>query len=390
MNIIFFAHPKFFAHQSMPRFTNMLVEGMKAKGHNISVWTASPIFIKLAFIPFFKKWLGYIDLYVVFPIIAKKRIQKCPYNTLFVFIDQALGIWIPLVSKKPHVVHCHDFLAQLSALGEIPQSKTSFTGKIYQQLIRNGYTKAKNFISVSKNTENDLLRFLVNKNIRSNVVYNGFSRKFNIGNVSKARCYITKKTSISLEDGYIMHIGGNQWYKNRIDVVNLYGEWRQAYKKNIPLLLIGQSPDNSLFQAYIKSAYKADIHFLTNMPDDLVTNIYQGATMLLYPSLAEGFGWPIAEAMACGCPVITTNEPPMTEVGANTAFYIEKRPLSEHNYSEWLNAGSEVIEKVNSLDGNARNKVIQNGRKMVEKFNTEEALKKIENIYSKILKEEIK
>ena len=44
---------------------------------------------------------------------------------------------------------------------------------------------------------------------------------------------------------------------------------------------------------------------------------------LLFPSLAEGFGWPVAEAQACGCPVVTSNRAPMTEVGGLAATYID-------------------------------------------------------------------
>ena len=51
--------------------------------------------------------------------------------------------------------------------------------------------------------------------------------------------------------------------------------------------------------------------------------LYSRAKSLLFPSLAEGFGWPIAEAQACGCPVVTTGRPPMTEVGGDAAIYID-------------------------------------------------------------------
>jgi glycosyltransferase involved in cell wall biosynthesis len=45
--------------------------------------------------------------------------------------------------------------------------------------------------------------------------------------------------------------------------------------------------------------------------------------MMIFPSFQEGFGWPIIEAQACGCPVATSNRPPMNEVGGNAAIYID-------------------------------------------------------------------
>ncbi len=51
--------------------------------------------------------------------------------------------------------------------------------------------------------------------------------------------------------------------------------------------------------------------------------LYSLAEALLFPSLAEGFGWPIAEALACGCRVLTSNRAPMTEVGGEAAVYAD-------------------------------------------------------------------
>src|SRR5690242_18665361 len=139
MRIIFFTHPSFLSHQSMPRFANMLTEGMKKRGHEVEAWAPKPYFFKLPLPTAFKKWLSYIDQYILFPIIIKRRINKRSKDTLFVFTDHALGPWIPLVKDRPHVVHCHDFLAQRSAMGEVPENLTSWSGKQYQAFIRRGY-----------------------------------------------------------------------------------------------------------------------------------------------------------------------------------------------------------------------------------------------------------
>jgi glycosyltransferase involved in cell wall biosynthesis len=82
----------------------------------------------------------------------------------------------------------------------------------------------------------------------------------------------------------------------------------QLNNPSIPLLLIGESPDMKLLEAYSKSPFKSDIHILTGIEDKWVQRAYAGAIVFLFPSYAEGFGWPIAEAMASGCPVITTRK----------------------------------------------------------------------------------
>src|SRR6478609_376106 len=124
MNIIVFAHPTFLGHQSMPRYANMIEKGMTDRGHSVEIWTASPFFFKLPAPSSLKKWMGYIDQFLLFPIQVKSKLKKNTPNTLYVFSDHALGPWIPLVSKKLHVIHCHDFLAQQSALGQISENST--------------------------------------------------------------------------------------------------------------------------------------------------------------------------------------------------------------------------------------------------------------------------
>ena len=178
MNIVFFTHPDFLGHVSMPRFSRMMEEGMKKRGHKTEVWTPKPRFFKLPVPKAVKKWLGYIDQYVIFPMETRRRLKKWPKNTLFVFTDNALGPWVPLVTHLPHVMHCHDFMAQESALGLVPENPTGWTGKQYQKLIFKGYSKCKNFISGSLNTQNLLHRFLPSKPTRSVLVYNGLNQSF--------------------------------------------------------------------------------------------------------------------------------------------------------------------------------------------------------------------
>src|SRR5690606_565450 len=116
MNIVFFAHPHFLGQQSMPRFARMLSEGMKEQGHKVEIWMPKPVFYNLPFLTILKKWMGYIDQFIIFPSQVKKRLHVCPDDTLFVFTDHALGPWIPMVAHRHHVIHCHDFLAQRSAM----------------------------------------------------------------------------------------------------------------------------------------------------------------------------------------------------------------------------------------------------------------------------------
>jgi glycosyltransferase involved in cell wall biosynthesis len=386
MKIILFTHPLFLDHQSMPRYANMLLVGMIERGHKVEVWSPKSRFYKLALTHSLKKWFGYIDQYVVFPIEVKLKLRHSAKDTLFVFADQALGPWVPLVKNRKHIVHCHDFLALKSALDLIPENPTSFTGKLYQNYIRKGFSKGKHFISISKKTQEDLHRLHQGKIISSAVCYNGLNRPFQTLSPIESRSLLESKLNIELNNGYVIHIGGNQYYKNRKGVIEIYETWRSINNVKIPLILIGSEPSEELSDLRQKSLFKEDIHFITNLSDEHINNAYSGAICLLFPSLDEGFGWPIVEAMASGCPVITTNRSPMNEVGGEAAFYIDKKPNSAMDLKKWKEESATILEKVISLNKIQRAEVIERALTQSQKFTTEHSLNAIEGIYIEINK----
>jgi glycosyltransferase involved in cell wall biosynthesis len=384
MKIVFFAHPLFLGSQSMPRFVNMLAEGMERRGHEVEVWRPEALFSKIP-VRKLKKWLGYMDQYLVFPAAVKSKLRKKGDDVIYVVSDHALGPYVPLLSHLPHVIHCHDFLAQRSAMGEIPENLTSASGQKYQAYIRKGYSKGKNFISVSEKTRTDLEAFLPAKPLRSEMVYNGLNPSFKPKPAAEARILLGSKLQMDLSGGYILHVGGNQWYKNRVGVIGIYEKWRTLYGIDLPLLLIGQPPSGALKDKYVQSAWKKDIHFFSDVDDEAVVNAYSGASVFLFPSIAEGFGWPIAEAMASGTLVVTTNEAPMLEVAGDAAFLIDRRPASDSQQDEWTRGAAAVLHTAITLNDTDRAAAIKKGLINISRFKLEDALDRIERIYKQVL-----
>lgn len=388
MNIIIFTHPSFLVSKSMPKYAVWLANGMRERGHQVEIWTPKPLFYNIPGHHSIKKWLGYIDQYIIFPITVSGKLKNTSEKTLFVFSDHALGPWVPTVSKRNHVIHCHDLLAQQSALGQITENPTGLTGKIYQSYIRKGYSKGDNFISISKKTQVDLHKFLGRSPRISKIVYNGLTQDFEPSNdLNLTRKTLSSATNIDLNRGYILHVGGNQWYKNRRGVVEIYDAWRKASSLDLPLLLIGASPNNLLLAAIEASSYKNNIYTLVNKSDEFVRMAYSGATVFLFPSLAEGFGWPIAEAMASGCPVITTELAPMTEVGGNASTNIPRRPVDESEVLNWATICGSIMEGVVCNSGSDRQNMITLGLENVKRFDSNKALNEIEIIYKMIIQD---
>jgi len=390
MTIVFFAHPHFLGQQSMPRFAQMLARGMKERGHKVEIWMPKPVFNNLPVPTVLKKWMGYIDQYVLFAIEIKKRLHACAPDTLFVFTDQALGPWVPMVADRYHVIHCHDFLAQRSALGEIKENPTRWTGRCYQRFIRSGYSRGRNFISVSNKTQEDLHRFLHFTPSVSEVVYNGLNQSFLPLGTDSARSLLKEEIAWEIKEGYILHVGGNEWYKNRVGVIEIYNAWRSGGRGNVPLMLIGNAPDRNILDAYNLSPYKSEIYFLSGRNDEFVRLAYCGASVLLFPSLEEGFGWPIAEAMASGCPVITTGEAPMTEVAGSAGFFIPRRPQGSDEIINWAEHAARVLDDVLKLSPSELKKVREAGLENASRFETDKALNYIMDIYKNILLSENK
>jgi glycosyltransferase involved in cell wall biosynthesis len=388
MNIVFFSNPDFFGSQkrpafsSMPRYTQMLAEGMVSRGHSVSIWAPGSTFFKLPVKGVLKKWMGYFDQYVVFPGDVRKRLKESPEGTLFVFTDQAQGPWVPLVRDRRHVMHCHDFLAQWSALGLIAENKTGWTGRSYQRFIRKGFRYCRNFISGSQKTNDDLKRLTNIRNSSLNVVYNGLDDLYRPMNVAKARTVLGNKIGLELRDGYLLHVGGNQWYKNRLGVLEIYDIWRRQYGKILPLIMIGAEPSTEMQLMVAGSPWKNDIHFISGLADVYVRYAYSGASVFLFPSLAEGFGWPIAEAMGCGCPVITTDSAPMTEVAGGAALLLEKR--TAENASRWAVNGATLVESIVAFSHEERSVFVERSLNTAKRFDIHAALDEIESIYKNI------
>lgn len=389
LNIVFMAHPDFCGHVSMPRFHMMLLEGMRKRGHCVQTLTPKPRFHAIPSPGVFKKWLGYIDQYLIFPREVKKHLKRMPDDTLFVFTDNSLGPWVPLAAHMPHVIHCHDFMAQQAALGQIEELRIKWTGRLYQRMIRAGYSTGLNFISGSENTRRTLLKFLPTPPKICELVYNGLHTRFEAYEVNHARTTVSKHFGMDLKKGYILHVGGNQWYKNRVGVIEMYDAWRGITSTPLPLLLIGLPPSTAILNTYKASPYRNDIHFITNAGDSILNMSYSAATVFLFPSKAEGFGWPVAEAMSAGCPVITTDEAPMTEVAGSAGFFIRRRP-NNGDIKAWAQEAGLVIERIVSFTDAERAAAVLAGINNSKRFDTEAALDKIEAIYEKILNDHLK
>jgi glycosyltransferase involved in cell wall biosynthesis len=123
---------------------------------------------------------------------------------------------------------------------------------------------------------------------------------------------------------YVLHVGSNTWYKNRSGLARIFDALIQhdAFR-TFQLVIAGKSLDAEVANWLQTHEHGARLIQTGPVDNEDLRALYSGAALLLFPSLQEGFGWPIVEAQACGCLVATTNRAPMKEVGGQGAIYFD-------------------------------------------------------------------
>ena len=237
--------------------------------------------------------------------------------------DHSNSFYTKHMRSVPHIVTCHDLLAVRSALGEIPENRTRWTGRQLQRMILNGLKEAQHIACVSEATRRDLLRIASIPAGRVSRIYNSLNYPYKPMEKHEAAPRL-QKLRVDPNQSFLLHVGGNQWYKNRLGVLRIFSQViKRPVKHNLNLVMVGKpwTPDMRRFvDAHGMNNVAIE---LTEVGDEDLRALYSTARMLLFPSLQEGFGWPIIEAQSCGCPVLTSDRPPMDEVGGSAAIYID-------------------------------------------------------------------
>ena len=279
------------------------------------------------------KWLFYVDKFLLFPIQLRAVLRRERGPGVVVHVcDHSNAMYVRYLADVPHVITCHDMMPMRSALGEIPQNPTSWTGKIFQSLILKGLKAAKFIVCVSTATQRDLLRIAQYPEPQTRLIFNSLNYPYAPMPEPEAR----RRASalIGSEAPFLLHVGGDAWYKNRVGVLAIYAELRRRLRAkgqcDLPkLVYTGPSLARELAPFLEQDReMERDVIKAQGVDNENLRALYSTAELLLFPSWDEGFGWPIIEAQACGCRVVTTGKPPMTEVGGAAAFYIDpQHPL---------------------------------------------------------------
>lgn len=304
---------------SMSRYALMLERNLAARGFTVKRVHPPGVLGRLRR-GGVAKWLGYIDKYLIAPLYLR---WQCRTADVVHVCDHSGSMYLWCAGKAPGVLTCHDLLAIRAACGLYDGVSVKWTGRIQQRWIAGGIRTARHVICVSEKTKQDVLALGPAGGAEIRVIHNPLNRNFRRAGeavVARARA----RLNLAAGTEYLFHVGGNKWYKNRLAVLRIFSELKTLPGfAEMKLVMAGDPWTEEMRSFHAAMPHRDDALEAGNVSDETLETLYSGAAALLFPSREEGFGWPILEAQACGCPVITTNRAPMTEVAGEAAILID-------------------------------------------------------------------
>lgn len=265
------------------------------------------------------------------------------------------------------IVTIHDLL-----FIRYPQLYNMIDVELYKYKFRNACINADKIVAVSRQTAEDIVQYYKIDPEKIEVVYQGCQSQFK-KEYDPIRL-LRVKDKYHLPADYILNVGTIEVRKNAIQIVKALAINK---KIDLPLVIVGKATKykNEIEKLANKEGLSHRIIFIHDVSFEDLPKIYQMAKVFVYPSLFEGFGIPIIEALHSKVPVITSKGGCFPEAGGNGSLYVNPNDPEEL---------AEAIYKVLSSSVFS-SKMITEGLKHVHKFEDEVIAENLMNVYEKVL-----
>lgn len=285
----------------------------------------------------------------------------------------ALSLGYPIATKKPYVVTIHD-------LGPLthPEYFNDKPPWIMEKSLRQAVQNAVAFICVSQTTADSLKNYVLKKykqdiSERIHVALEGVSESFfSPPKIAEPSHW---KSFNPASDPYVLAVGKISPRKN----ISVIIEAMEQINNKIPhrLVIVGGNgwEFKSVKERVIKAGIESKVHFLGYVTDDELCFLYRQASAFIYPSLFEGFGLTILEAMASGCPVITSNMSCLPEIAGDAARLVN--PINAQEVAE-------SIETICTNDHIADD-LRKRGEARAREFTWNKCAKEVSKVYQLVL-----
>lgn len=314
------------------------------------------VFEKSPSSPFYKKFKNIWRQKGVLSDLEKDKIQ----------IFHGLSGEIPVGLRKKNIksiVTIHDLI-----FVRYPHLYSFFDRKIHFYKFKKAAQNADLIIAISEQTKSDIVNFLNINPDKIHVIYQGCNDAFKKTYTDSKKDIVAKK--FNLPKHFILNVGTLEERKNVLTIVKAIKDLE------VNLVLIGKETTyaNQIHE-YIKANNLQDrVHFLKGISTEELAIIYQLATIFVYPSVFEGFGIPIIEALYSKTPVITNKYGVFPEAGGPDSLYIE--PYDTIELSEKI--------KLILTDETLATDISEKGLEFVQQFNDKHIAKSFHKLYENI------
>lgn len=306
--------------QSMQRFGTVMLRDLTNAGVAAELIAPRPVLGRFcAAGSFLAKWLGYIDKFVLFRRQLRAALRKQP--AVVHICDHSNAIYGRWIDNVPVVITCHDLLAVRGALGEETNCPASVTGKFLQRWILRGLHSADEVACVSEATKTDALRLIATGTAtpKIDLVHLGLNYPFRKLPDAEVSARLAKVAGFDPSTPFVLHVGSNLRRKNRDGALRIFALSKDKWSGR--LVFVGEPLTPVLRSLAERLGISGRVVEVPGASDALLEALYNRAIAMLYPSRFEGFGWPIIEAQACGCPVVCSNTGPLPEAAGDAGLF---------------------------------------------------------------------
>ncbi len=272
---------------------------------------------------------------------------------------------IPTGLTIPSIVTIHDLIFM-----RFPKLYTKIDRWIYTRKAKYAVENADHIIAISEQTKKDIIDFFKISPTKITVIMQGCNPIFKKSFTKSFLKEVQKK--YALPPQFILNVGTIEERKNALLIL------KAINNTNYHLVLVGRPTDyKKILLEYIATQnLTSQVHFLENLTPEELAGIYQLATVFCYPSIFEGFGIPIIEALFSKIPVIASKGSSLVEVGGDAIIYIDPKDSKT------------LKEKIILLyeETTYREKLIEKGNEHLTKFDEKTIAKKYFEVYKKVAK----
>lgn len=255
-------------------------------------------------------------VHVLYVLHARRYLQRMaaripPCEVLHI-VDHSESFLLPAVRARLRVVACHDLIPLAAEQVVYRHSLSRWLGRRLYRLTVRDIARADGVVACSHATAQDVLRFLSIAPERLKVVYHGVDPDLFVPLREEERHRYRQEMGYGAQEIVLLHVGSNAPYKNVPAVLRTV-----AYLRNngqpVRWIKAGQPLSPSLQRMAQELGIADCLHAEGSLDDASLLRLYQTCDVLLFPSVREGFGLPVLEALACGTPAVIADTPALNE-----------------------------------------------------------------------------